>query len=433
MELYRFQKDYLAGLPAKFIFSADTGTGKSYMALAHYARCAFTYGSETEFPIKLLILAPAAKIRTGDWERQVEEYFSQFNDMPEVQYYSYEKFSRNPTTKEYVRNGNRGVWREWAALPYGSYAVIADEAHRIANPTSGVGKAVFEAARNTPFFVGLTATPLPNGWISAANYFKLFGLSKNVTDFKRRYCNIQAFKGFPEIVGYYREDELKRLWNSISKPLRKEDAVDLPGIVTVAVPVPTAPQYVQVRKSHMFQDSVLDNPSAYLHALRQSTVEAKLPWLDEFLEGASSNVVVFYTYVSERDAVLALMRKKHPKRKVFRVDGERHELPQRGDWDGLERTVTLAQYQSGSTGVEMTYADTIVFLSPTYSYTLYHQSIGRIERIGQARKMTLYKLCAEATVERDIWLAIRRKADFSERVWAKENLQDIFKEDHGNN
>lgn len=416
MNLYQFQQDYLKDLPSKFIFAADTGTGKTIMALAHYRHQAY--------PKKLLILGPAAKMRTGDWEKHIEEYFySESTVAPEAHYYSYEKFSRNPTVKEYKKHGKQGVWKQWLRdNPPGTYAVIADEVHRAANPQSGIGKAVYELARCSGFFVGLSATPAPNGWISVANYFKMFGFTPNVTAFKNRYCNIQTFKGFPEIVGYYYEDEIKTLWNRISKPLKKEDAIDLPDLVDVPVNVPTDPAYVKVEKERIFGGTFLDNPSALLHALRQSTIEPKLPWLDEFLEGTSSNVVIFYTYVAEREAILKMLKKKHPKRAVFRQDGEKHELPHKGDWPDLKRTITLAQYQSGSTGVEMTYADTIVFFSPTYSYTLYHQAIGRIERIGQKAKMTLYSMCAPATIESAVWRAIRNKQDFSEKIWIEENL-----------
>jgi len=417
MNLYKFQEDYLRGLPDKFIFSADTGTGKTMMALAHYLHHAY--------PKKLLILGPAAKMRTGDWQTHYEH---QFRNTAEVHYYSYEKFTRNPTQKEYARSGNRGVWRDWLTLPPGSYAVIADEAHKMANPQSNCGRVMHEVAKRSGFFVGLTATPLPNGWISAANYFKIFGFIKNITEFKKKYCNIQTYKGFPEIMGYYYEDELKRLWNSISKPLKKEDAIDLPDLVIVPVNIPTSPEYVEVRKTRAFEGKVLDNPSAYLHALRQSTVSTKIPWLNEFVEGVSSNVVIFYNYVCEREVILAMLKKSHKGRVVYRQDGDKHELPAKSEWGNIERTITLAQYQSGSTGVEMTYADTIVFFSPTYSYTLYHQSIGRIERIGQKSKMTVYKLCQPATVERDVWLAIKEKRDFSEKMWIKSNQPDWAKE-----
>lgn len=154
-------------------------------------------------------------------------------------------------------------------------------------------------------------------------------------------------------------------------------------------------------------------------------MENKLPWLDEFLEGVSSNIVIFYTYIGEREAILSLIKKKHKERQVFRQDGDKHELPHQSTWEDLERTITLAQYQSGSTGVEMQYADTIIFFSPTYSYTLYHQAVGRIERIGQKNKMTLYKLSCPSTIEYSVWKAIESKADFSEKMWIEDNIEKV--------
>jgi hypothetical protein len=414
MKIYQFQERYLEGLPGKFIFSADTGTGKSIMALELYKRHAY--------PKTLLIVGPAAKMRTGDWQKAVEDYFGDF--MPEVHYYSFEKFSRNPTLKEYARNGETSVWRKWLNdHPLGDFAVIADECHRLANPGSGIGRVMWQVSTATKFFVGLSATPLPNSWLSAANYFKIFGFSKGITDFKKRYCEITTFKGFPQIIGYYREDELKRLWNSISRPLRKADALDLPPVTDIPVKFDASKEYVQVRKEMIFGDKLLDNPSALLHALRQSTMAPKLPWLDEFIEGVSSNIIIFYSYVSERTAILSLLKKKHPKRTVFRQDGERHETPGPERWGELHRTITLAQYQSGSTGIELQYADTIVFFSPQYSYALHHQAIGRIERIGQSSKMTTYSLSARGTIEYEVWACLRGKKDFSEQIWIKENVK----------
>jgi superfamily II DNA or RNA helicase len=145
-------------------------------------------------------------------------------------------------------------------------------------------------------------------------------------------------------------------------------------------------------------------------------------WLDNFLDGVSDNVVVFYNYQSERQAILNMIKTKYKSRTVFRQDGEKHEIPTKSEWGGLERTITLAQYQSGSTGIELTYAATTVYFSPTYSYSNYEQSIGRTNRNGQTRKMTLFLLCAPTTLEKDVWTALREKRDFQETQWYKEKL-----------
>lgn len=414
IELYKFQEDYLRGLPRSHIFAADTGTGKTFMALAHYDRHSYLK--------PLLILAPASKVNTGDWERDIKQYFAG-RMVPEYHIYSYEKFARNTTQKQYQMTKSLGIWSDWAKQYQASgFAMICDEVHKAKNPQSNTGTRVWQTSRMASQFIGLSATPLPNGWIDAINYFKIFGLTKNKTEFKRTYVDEVNYRGFPEIRGYHREGELTRLWNSIAKPLAKDNALDLPPIVTVPVSLPTPKLYFRVQAERIINDKFLDNPSALLHALRQAVIEPKLKWLDDFLDGVGDNVVIFYNYKEEREQILALIKRKYNDRQVFRQDGEKHEIPAKPDWGGLERTITLAQYQSGSTGIELTYAATTVYFSPTYSYSNYEQSIGRTNRNGQTKKMTLYMLCAPSSVERDIWGALREKKDFQAKQWVLEHL-----------
>lgn len=412
VELYDYQKQYLKGMPAKYIMAADTGTGKSFMALAHYDRHAYLK--------PLLILAPAAKVNTGDWERDIKLYFAG-RIVPEYEIYSYEKFSRVPTLKQYRETGAISISKEYG-VTHDDFAVICDEVHKAKNPQSGIGKAVHAISTSASLFVGLSATPLPNGWIDAANYFKIFGFSKNITDFKKRYVRELRYRGFPEIVGYNFEDELQARWNQIARPLDKQHALDLPPITVVPVTLDAGTQYAKVKRERLLDGKPLDNASSLLHALRQSLIEPKVKWLDNFLDEASDNVVVFYNYKSEREAILAMLKKSYKGRTVFRQDGEKHEVPSKDKWPGLARTITLAQYQSGSTGIELTYAATTVYFSPTYSYSNYEQSIGRTNRNGQTQKMTLYMLCAPTTVEKEVWEALRNKTDFQETQWYSENV-----------
>lgn len=416
IQLYDFQQQYLKGSPSKYIFAADTGVGKTIMSLAHYDKQGYLK--------PLLILAPAAKVNTGDWERELKQYFAG-RFVPEYEIYSYEKFSRMPSVEKFRKTGELSVWHDYLKRHDGvEFAVIADEVHKAKNPQSGIGKRVFEVSAAASFFCGLSATPLPNGWIDAINYFKIFGFVKHKTEFKKRYVDEATYKGFPEIVGYRREDELQARWNSIAKPLSKDAALDLPPVVIVPVSLQAGDDYLQIQKNRMLGDVFLDNPSALMHALRKSLVEPKVKWLENFLDGASDNVVVFYNYKNEREAILKMLKKSYNKRRVFRQDGEKHEVPNKTKWTELHRTITLAQYQSGSTGIELTYAATTVYFSPTYSYSNYEQSIGRTNRNGQKNKMTLYLLCAPTTIERDIWAALRNKSDFQANQWYADKLME---------
>lgn len=410
INLYEYQQRYLADLPARSIMAADTGTGKTFMALEHYRRHASG--------APLLILAPASKVRTGDWERDVAEFFG--DDAPEFEVYSYERFSRNPSNKQFLA-GKRSIWHRFAPKYGGKqWAVICDEVHRAKNPQSGIGKSVYWAAKDANFFVGLSATPLPNGWIDFANYSKIFGHTKGITEFKQRYCEIVDYKGFPEIKGYWREDELTRQWQAMSKRLTKGDALDLPARTFVGVDFKRPADYMRIMLDRRNKDGdLLDSASALAHALRQTLTAPKLDYLADLIDGTDENIVIFYNYLTEREAILEMLKKKFADRQVIRQDGQKHEVPTKAEWANIKRSVTVSHYKSGSTGVEMTYATQVIYFSPTYSYAEYLQSIGRVFRNGQTEKTTFYNFRTPNSIEEDIYTVLKTKNDFQVAQWIK--------------
>ena len=84
--------------------------------------------------------------------------------------------------------------------------------------------------------------------------------------------------------------------------------------------------------------------------------------------------------------------------------------------------MTLVQYQSGSAGIELQYANIVVFYTPTYSYQDYSQSLGRAYRNGQTKKVTVYQFNTEKTIEEDVWDALSNKKDFSEKRYLDTKL-----------
>ena len=275
-------------------------------------------------------------------------------------------------------------------------------------------------AKDAKFFVGLSATPLPNGWIDFANYSKIWGFTKGITDFKDRYCDIVTYKGFPEIKGYWREDELMQQWHSISKKLTKKEALDLPDRTFIGVDFKRPAEYMKTMLDRRNANGdLLDTASALAHALRQTLTQPKLDYLADIIEGTDENVVIFYNYVTEREAIISLLEKRFKDRPIIRQDGEKHEVPRKADWDKVKRSITVSHYKSGSTGVEMTYATQVIYFSPTYSYAEYLQSIGRVYRNGQANKTTFYNFRTPNSIEADIYTVLKTKNDFQVAQWIK--------------
>jgi len=135
------------------------------------------------------------------------------------------------------------------------------------------------------------------------------------------------------------------------------------------------------------------------------------------IEGTDENIVIFYNYVTEREAILRMLSRNHKDRPIYRQDGERHELPSKDAWQSVSRSITLAHYKSGATGVEMTYATQVVYFSPTYSYAEYIQSIGRVYRNGQTSKTTFYNFRTPNSIEEEIYNCLKGKNDFQATQW----------------
>jgi SNF2 family DNA or RNA helicase len=402
IELYEYQKRYIAGLPKNCIMAADVGLGKTLMSLAHYRK----HGEGRP----LLILAPASKVKTGDWQREIERFMGLAQ--PEWWVVSYDKFARDP--------------KPYLGMP--DLCVIADECHFVCNSQTKRGKAVRHVAMMADQFIGLSATPLPNGWRSMENFAIMFGLARNKTEFVRRFLNIDRSRGFPIILGYREVGVMERFWSRISKKLDRDGIIELPEVVTLGERIKMPPKfenmYDTMKRTRVSPDGeLLDNPSKLFSQLRQSLTALRKDALRSLIESTDEHIVLFYNFDNERDMILDILKTLEQKRVIYEQSGHASLLPPREDWDTLKPSVTLAQYQSASTAIELSYASVTIFVSPTYSYANFHQARGRTHRPGQKKRTLFYLLSVEGSIDSDVWKALKHKMDFSEKIWMDNNPQ----------
>lgn len=418
MQLYRYQEDYIAKLPNSCIMAADLGTGKTLMSLAKWGR-------QPAHGHKLLIVAPAAKIRTGDWEAEARRWWGEDADeiLEKITFISYESLRLMDRATKRPRH-----WQFCAARNGGQiYDVIADECHALKNPTSKQSKAVQEIKKSGGDFIGLSGTPMPNGWIDFAGYSVLFGFVRNVTEFKKRYCVYQDFKGFPELVKYINTAELEAQLSRCAFKLSREQAAELPDRrmlgINISMDAKTSKRYQTMRltRKDPRTGELLDNSSRLLSVLRQSTTEARLDQLVSIVGDTSDNIIVFYNYKSERSAILKALEKSG--KTILRYDGDVHDKLPASDAQ-LQNVVLVAHYKSASTGLNLQWANVTVYFSPTYSYQEFEQSIGRTHRNGQTKKCLYYLFNVKATVDRDVWECLKTKRDFNERLWYSQENED---------
>ena len=389
--LYKFQKQLVDSADPNFLYAADTGTGKTIMAIHHYLK-----HSNGE---PILLIAPPQKLKEGGWRRDIQAVCDFYKIEIRFSEMSYGKLA--------------DLYKM-----YKGWFVIFDEAHYIKNPTSQRGKAAAKLAKQSSHFVLLTATPASNGWEDTYNYFIMFGYFKSKKEMNDRYAKWGTMylgnRRIPKIEGWINEDQLHDKYHSFTVSISKDEALDLPPLVFEDVKFMRSPDYDKVAKQRVLGAEEFDTPSKLAHGLRyHANQKDKLDYAEMLCEGTENNVVIFYYYQKEIDA----LKKKIKNKQFFEVSGKNSNLPLKSAWGDLKNTVTFVQYMAGSAGIELQYANTVIFYTPTYSYQDYSQSLGRAYRNGQTKKVTVYRFITQRTIEQAVYEALENKQDFSEELY----------------
>ena len=388
IKLYEYQAEYFKHVKPNYLYDMDTGTGKTIMGLHHHQ----TYFKDK----KLLIVAPASKINEGGWQRTINEHY------PHIEY---ETCTYNMLNKKYTE--------------YKDCFVIFDECHRLKNSCGVWGKAGYNLTKISAGYILLSATPIPNGWEDSINYFKIFGLTKNKTQFIRNNAITTMDYGYMTILGWRNQTKLLNMWKNISRRLSKDEATDLPPLVFEDIHFKASSIYKIIKKDRIHNGIMYDNQMKLRHGLRlNANLKNKIEYIKDFVESTNDNIIIFYNY----DEELKLLQENLDK-KTYLCNGAIKDYPKKSEWDSIKDTVTLANYKSGSEAVEFTYGNIIIYFSPTESYTEYYQSYGRCYRNGQTKKVTAYKFITDNTIEADIYKALDNKEDFNINLWIeKEKL-----------
>lgn len=381
MKLYDWQAEYLKQLPHNVIMTADTGTGKTLMAIKH---------AMPDLPI--LVIAPPAKVNSGDWQ-EIGEMFDR-----RLAAQSFGKVARTVT-------------------PATPYILIVDEIHYAKSATSQRAKAIIRLASsfNCKQIIGLSATAIPNGYMDLQTYGIIWRWWKNKTAFIKEHVLIDRSRGYPVIVGYKGEDKLKQQWKSIAFNLDKSH-LNLPDLINITSVIKLSNRerdiYNMMKSERETEDGEMLDTPAKLHAtLRQYLAPSRVEALQAILDDTDEHILVFYNYNVERDQILAVAVKN--KREVYEQSGHASHLPQ-----GVpgEPSITLLQYQSGSAGLNLQYAPISVFFSPSYSYMDTEQAKGRNYRGGQKKIVRHYWFKVAATIDTSVYRCLENKQDFNDSM-----------------
>jgi superfamily II DNA or RNA helicase len=355
-------------------------------------------------------------VRSGDWQRDVQDWVPELfvpTGKDNLWIISYETFTKQ------MKEAAKGKTFERLAF-------IFDEIHYVKNPKSERSKAFARVAQSAHQWIGLTATPMSNGWHDTANYAIATKLVKNKTEFYSLYVKtvmkIMGSRHFPQIIGYQNLDNLQAWWAKISKPLSREGNLDLPKFIDKWVPIKLdggvrKEQQRLVKERTAADGEMLDSHMKLLAALRKNLVATRSDAIRNIFDKTDENIVIFYELNAERDLIKKILaEKEYSDRLVFEQNGHVKNLPKADDPKPTKKAVLLIQYRSGSAGLNLQYASVTVFMSPTYSYQDYHQARGRTDRNGQTKTPVFYHLESLSKVDKAIWSALKSKRDFNEKT-----------------
>ena len=251
----------------------------------------------------------------------------------------------------------------------------------------------------------LSATP-GEVWMDYASLFIANGWYRNVTDFREKHVVFQYGARYSKIKKYVEEGVLLKHKRDIlvelpysKKTFRHFEHVYCDwdeGLV----------EMVRKGRWNPFTERPVRGSDEAWRVIRKivNSDQDRIRRVREVLV-STPRVIIFYNFDYELEALRGLRDEGF---EVAELNGHRHdELPKGESW------VYLVQYSAGAEGWECTSTDTMIFFSLPYSYKLFEQAQGRIDRRNTGyRELTYFVFRGRNFVDLAIWRALSQKKNF---------------------
>jgi hypothetical protein len=251
----------------------------------------------------------------------------------------------------------------------------------------------------------LSATP-GDTWLDYIPVFVANGFYQNRTEFKREHVVYTPYTKFPKVERYTGVGKLVRLRNSIlvHMPYKQHTSKTFTD-VTVTYDKNLLDKAI-IGRWHVYEERPLRDVAELFLVMRKivNSDPSRLRAIRRLMKD-HPRLIVFYNYNYELDA----LRKLGKLCPIAEWNGHKHEpIPQTASW------VYLVQYAAGAEGWNCTSTDTMVFYSLTYSYKLFKQAQGRIDRMNTLfQDLHYYILRSKSPIDRAIAKALSNKQDFN--------------------
>lgn len=449
MKLFEHQKKGIDLLTTHDQFGLfwDMGSGKTLTMLVHLSN--LILAGEVE---KILWLAPKSAL--GAVKRDLETMRN--NGMmyradvlqPAIVCMNYEKLSRKDS--RYRQLVNNTPWD----------AIVLDEAHCLAHPTSNRTKYIVGSGKNDglidkiKYRYVMTGTPVTNSRFE--DFWSFLRIMNGRTympysRFELAYLYTKYLPGtyIKRVTGCRNPTGLLEEVASFSQSLTKAECLDLPECMpdnVLKIPLSSSAKsvYEKAMNEDIIEstDEVFDNALVRVLRLRQIASghvsngtdvvrfpSEKVSYTMELIENNPHKTVVFYDFRASFEVLTAaLERAKIP---YMFLNGEQ---PNKDIWLDFQKAteeecrVFLVQYRSGNAGIDLYTSSDTIFYEPCLSSTVLNQARSRTHRNGVSRACTYTFLLSEGTVEEDIYERLRNHEDFNEKLWIELKRKEYLEE-----
>lgn len=371
------QKKALAKMHDGCILWGAVGAGKSRVGLGYYML--------TEEHEDLIVITTAKKRDSMDW-------------LTEASHFGIGK-ERNATMAGTITIDSWNNLHKYVGVENAFF--IFDEQRLVG---SGKWSKSFLKIAKDNRWIMLSATP-GDTWMDYIPVFIANGFYRNRTEFKNEHVVYAPFSHYARIDHYVNVQRLDRHRRQIliHMPYAK-DTIRHSVNVWVDHDEDLMNQVVKTRWN-VFDDVPIRDVSDLFHQMRK-VVNSDLSRLDEVwkLYHQHGRLIVFYNFDYELD----ILREMGKEITFAEWNGHKHEeIPETDQW------VYACQYIAAAEGWNCTTTNAVAFWSLTYSYKLWEQAHGRIDRLNTPyQDLYYYVLRSKAAIDWAIWRSLKSKRNF---------------------
>jgi hypothetical protein len=394
VKLAPHQKEALSKMKDGSILWGGVGSGKSRTALAYYML--------TENKEDIVVITTAKKRDSLDWEGEAVKFgIGRARDATIAGTITVDSW--NNIGKYADRKNCFFIFDEQRLVGSGKWT-----------------KAFLKIARHNRWIL-LSATP-GDTWLDYIPVFIANGFYRNRTEFKREHVIYNSFAKYPKVERYVNVQRLVKLRSQILIKLPYEaETVRHPLNVWVDHDEITMAR-VGTGRWNVFEDRPIRDISEMFHVMRRvaNSDPSRIKAVSDILV-KHPRLIVFYNFNYELELLreLGLSLVDRSETAVAEWNGQKHEeIPDSDSW------LYIVQYAAGAEGWNCVSTNAMCFYSLTYSYKLWEQAHGRIDRLNTPyTDLYYYTLRSKAAIDWAIWRSLKSKKNFQESHFDMTNAE----------